>query len=295
MHAAEQTNPVEIQMVIYGLGLTARNCLQASLRQQQWFQLYNPRLASTQPPFTMSRGGHSSRDSTQATQTSSKATAGETSHRPRSKIGQFLKKLKEDAKKLRRRSKDSRSHSSAPPNTCHEESASSTPNIEAQAGPSGVKVEDDVQSVLRDAQGATEHMHSLSGHAITVASAGKDAQEDLDTAGEFGDTYLKPLKIFDAVIGEIANLHPYAKMALGVLSCAAKQSFTQIILAQADRDAAVLKLLEKLCQVYSFITQDQMLSQISSMRIILGQISQQTFDCAQFIQKYSETKNFCES
>ncbi|KAG2104713.1 uncharacterized protein F5147DRAFT_762057 [Suillus discolor] len=235
----------------------------------------------------MSKDNHSSRDSARETHTPSQATAPGSSHRPRGKIGRFLKKLKEDAKKLQRRSKDSRSHSPAPPNVSHDEPASSTLNIEAQAGPSGVKVEDDVQLVLRDAQVATEHMHSPSGHVITVASAGKDAQEDLDTAGKFGDTYLKPLKIFDAVIGEITDLHPYAKMALGVLSCAAK-----IILAQADRDAAVLKLLEKLCQVYSFITQDQMPGQISSMRIILGQISQQTLECAQFIKNYSETKSF---
>ncbi|KAG2107527.1 uncharacterized protein F5147DRAFT_653374 [Suillus discolor] len=243
----------------------------------------------------MSRGGHSSRDSTQAIQTSSKATAHETSHRPRSKIGRFLKKLKEDAKKLRRRSKDSRSHSPAPPNACREESASSTPNIEAQAAPSDTGVEADVPSALRDAQGATEQMHSPSGRAITAASAGKNAQEDLHIADKLEDTYLQPLRIFDAVVGKISDLHPYAKMALGVLSCAAKQSFAQIILAQTDRDAAVLKLLKKLCQVYGFITQDQMLGQISSMRIILGQISQQTLECAQFIKKYSETINFCES
>jgi hypothetical protein len=101
------------------------------------------------------------------------------------------------------------------------------------------------------------------------------------------DTYLQSLRIFDDVIEKIADVHPYAKMALGVLSCAAK-----IILAQADRDAAVLELLKKLDQVYTFMAQDQMLGQISSMRMVLGQISQQTLECAQFIKNYSETKNF---
>ncbi|KAG2141151.1 uncharacterized protein EDB93DRAFT_639803 [Suillus bovinus] len=235
----------------------------------------------------MSVRNHSSR--TQPTNTSSEAAARGNSHRPRSKIGRFLKKLKEDAKKSRTRLKDSRSTGPPPENVVHDERASSNPNIEVQAGPSTVKPEPDIQSALRDAQDATKHMHSLPGPAITVASAGQNAQADLDTAGKFEDTYLKPLKIFDTVIGEIANVHPYAKMALGVLSCAAK-----IVLAQVDRDKAVLKLVNKLCQVYSFITQDKdrMLGQIPSMRIILGQISQQTLECAQFIQNYSETKNF---
>ncbi|KAG1834009.1 hypothetical protein DFJ58DRAFT_750229 [Suillus subalutaceus] len=46
------------------------------------------------------------------------------------------------------------------------------------------------------------------------------------------DIYLE-LRILDAVIGEIVDVHPYAKMALGVLSPAAK-----INLARVDRDAA---------------------------------------------------------
>ncbi|KAG1720450.1 uncharacterized protein EDB91DRAFT_1281392 [Suillus paluster] len=76
-------------------------------------------------------------------------------------------------------------------------------------------------------------------------------------------------------------------MALGMLSCAAK-----IVLAQADRDKAVLDLLQKLGQVYSFMIQDEILGQIPSMSPILGQISQQTLECAHFIRDYSDKKNF---
>jgi hypothetical protein len=61
-----------------------------------------------------------------------------------------------------------------------------------------------------------------------------------------------------------------------------------------NRDAALSKLLEKLSEVYGFITQDEMLGQISSMHAILGKISQQARECAHFIRKYSETCNFCE-
>jgi hypothetical protein len=41
---------------------------------------------------------------------------------------------------------------------------------------------------------------------MTVASTGQDAQADLDAADGLQDTYLKPLRIFDAAIGEIANV-----------------------------------------------------------------------------------------
>jgi hypothetical protein len=66
-----------------------------------------------------------------------------------------------------------------------------------------------------------------------------DAQVDLDAADSLQDVNLK-LRIFDAVIRGIMDVHPYAKMALGMLSCAAN-----IILAQVDHNPAVLRLLNK--------------------------------------------------
>jgi hypothetical protein len=69
----------------------------------------------------------------------------------------------------------------------------------------------------------------------------------------------------------------------------------QIILAQAERDQSVHSLLQKLNQVYGFITRDDNLSKIESMHDVVGKIAQQTLECARFIREYSETKSFCES
>ncbi|KIK42083.1 hypothetical protein CY34DRAFT_12587 [Suillus luteus UH-Slu-Lm8-n1] len=216
------------------------------------------------------RKGKSSGNSTQQTNTSSEATAsGKGLHRPRSKAGRLFGKFKD---KLG--FSDSRGPNPAPS------------NIEVQAAPSGVEVEANAQSSLHGAQEAEQRIHSLPEAGTTVASVLQGAQEDLDVLDNFEETYLKPLKIFDAVIGEISNAHPYAKIALGVLSCAAK-----IILAQRDRDDAIHELLKKLGEVYSF-TQNEMLGNISSMHPILGKISQQTRECADFVKKYSETTSF---
>jgi hypothetical protein len=68
-----------------------------------------------------------------------------------------------------------------------------------------------------------------------------------------------------------------------------------MVIAQLDRDQVVHHLVDKLDRVYGFLIQDEMLDQISSMRGILGQISQQTLECARFIRDYAETKSFCES
>ncbi|KIK45029.1 hypothetical protein CY34DRAFT_574316, partial [Suillus luteus UH-Slu-Lm8-n1] len=228
--------------------------------------------------------GKSSRNSAQETRTSNDTTARGGSHRPRSRIRRFWGGVKD---KLRTsRSKDSRSRSPVPPNV-DDQRASSTPDLEVQAAPSDVQVGDDTQLAIRDAQQAVTRMLPLSGPAITVASVGQDGPADLDAADGFQDTYLTPLRIFDTVIGEIANVHPYAKMALGVLSWTAK-----IILAQTDRDKAVFELLKKLGEVYSFVTQNEKLSQIESMSAILENISKQARECARFIENYAQTKNF---
>ncbi|KAG2158604.1 uncharacterized protein EDB93DRAFT_1334537, partial [Suillus bovinus] len=229
--------------------------------------------------------GNSSRDSTQ--ETSSQAAAPGSSHRPRSKIGRFLKKLKEDTKKFRTRSKGSRSQvSPAPPS----DERPSTPTTDVQAAPSDAEVEaDSTKSALRNARKKEKGIHPLPKPAETAVSVAGDAESDLDDVDSFDDTYLEPLKIFDSIIDKIADLHPYAKIALGVLSWTAK-----IILAQTDRDREIYKLLKKLCRVYRFITQDGKLNQKLSMRAtrILGKISKQIRECANFIGNYSETSDF---
>jgi hypothetical protein len=70
-----------------------------------------------------------------------------------------------------------------------------------------VKVEADTGLVLQNTQEAVEDMHSLSGHKTTVVSILQGAQKDLDAADSFQDTYLQPLRIFDTVIGEVANVY----------------------------------------------------------------------------------------
>ncbi|KAG1853965.1 hypothetical protein F4604DRAFT_2043226 [Suillus subluteus] len=93
--------------------------------------------------------------------------------------------------------------------------------------PSGVKQGADPQSVdtaLQDALDAADQMNALWGPARSVASAGQYPPETLDDMDNIETTCLQPLRIFDTVIGKVEEVHPYAKMALSVLSCASKFS-----------------------------------------------------------------------
>ncbi|KAG2158588.1 uncharacterized protein EDB93DRAFT_1119069, partial [Suillus bovinus] len=77
-------------------------------------------------------------------------------------------------------------------------------------------------------------------------------------------------------------------MALDVLSTASKT-----IIAKAERrDRSVHRLLEKLVEVYRFMTQDDTLRKIESMRDVVGKIVRETLECACFIRDYSHMKIF---
>ncbi|KAG2054385.1 hypothetical protein BDR06DRAFT_1050198 [Suillus hirtellus] len=157
------------------------------------------------------------------------AVARESSVQPPNKVHRFLRKIKDGVtKKIPKRSKNLHSRD---------------PVQDTSAVVQQVPDPQSVNKALQDAGHGADQMNQIWGHARPVLSAGKKGPAALDDADSIETTYLQPLRIFDTVIGTMAEVHPYAKMALGVLSCASK-----IILAQADRDEAVLELYKKLGQ-----------------------------------------------
>ncbi|KIK11277.1 hypothetical protein PISMIDRAFT_508624, partial [Pisolithus microcarpus 441] len=82
-------------------------------------------------------------------------------------------------------------------------------------------------------------------------------------------------------------VHPYAQVALGILTAASR-----LIIAQANRDYAVSQLLEKVGSVYAFLSEDETIKKMDSMRDPLAKIARVISACAQFIKDYSETTNF---
>ncbi|KAG2368700.1 hypothetical protein BDR07DRAFT_1054108 [Suillus spraguei] len=241
--------------------------------------LFSNTLTSPQLLFTMMKR-KASRDLTEETRIfDSEPTARESgSHRPHNKVRRVRQEVEDGVGNL----PISRSNDSRPvlPNVYHER-ASSTPNLEVQGAPSDAEMDVDTELTPQDAEESAKRMHPLSQPAMTA----QDARADLNTSVSFQDTHFKPIRIFD-------DVHPYTKMALAALACSAK-----IIRDHADCDEAICELVEKICKVYDFISQDDMLDKIKipSMRATLGKISQQTRECANFIKNYSETKKFCES
>ncbi|KAG2356813.1 hypothetical protein BDR07DRAFT_1491450 [Suillus spraguei] len=262
---------------------------------------------------------------------SREATPAESSSQPRSRFRQALQKFKKNViKKVSKPSKRSRRQTptvqkadhtgvsssqnvedvvsrlhpsnddkpvtSENPSDCVNQGASGEHTSKALVTPPGAEEIPDPQVVnagLRDARERTDSVRLLGKRVTSVASAAKDGPNDLDAADNFQTTYLHHSKFSTLSLGILRMygpfllVHPYAKMVLGVLSAASK-----IILAQTERDKSVQSLLDKLEQVYDFMTQDDTLGRISSTRTIAGRIAQQTLECAHFIRDYSENKSF---
>ncbi|KAG1724626.1 uncharacterized protein EDB91DRAFT_1340036, partial [Suillus paluster] len=142
-----------------------------------------------------------------------------------------------------------------------------------------------VNEKIGDASKNMEGMKNVSGMAQNIASASDNLQSIPDTIDTFS-AILQPLKKFNDVAVWLADVHPYAKVALSIFTFASK-----MIIAQADRDAAVSGLLQKISEIYAFMTQDEALAELESMVGIYGKIARQTLECADFITHYSETKS----
>ena len=68
-----------------------------------------------------------------------------------------------------------------------------------------------------------------------------------------------------------------------------------MITSQTNLDASIGDLLIKIKQTYELILENTTSSRINASEDILAQIAQVVQEYAQFIAKYSETKNFCMS
>ena len=64
-------------------------------------------------------------------------------------------------------------------------------------------------------------------------------------------------------------------------------------MSQTSIDASIGGLVTGIHQAYEVIMENRSLSKINSSKNVLVDIAQVVQECAQFVIKYSETKNFC--
>ena len=72
-------------------------------------------------------------------------------------------------------------------------------------------------------------------------------------------------------------------------------SYLQNILAQMDRDDSIVRLVETMDNIYSFVEEAEPMKKIESFCRVVELIAQQTTECAYFIRDYAMGKDFCTS
>ncbi len=72
-------------------------------------------------------------------------------------------------------------------------------------------------------------------------------------------------------------------------------NFSQTILAQVDRDSCIVRLVEIMDDVFSFVKEAEPMKKIESHGPIIELMSQQATECAYFIRDYAMNKSLCRS
>ena len=70
---------------------------------------------------------------------------------------------------------------------------------------------------------------------------------------------------------------------------------SQSILAQVDRDSNIVRLVEIMDDVFSFVKEAEPIKKIESHGSIIELMSQQATECAYFIRDYAMNKSLCRS
>ncbi len=72
-------------------------------------------------------------------------------------------------------------------------------------------------------------------------------------------------------------------------------NFSQTILAQVDRDSCIVRLVEIMDDVFSFVKEAEPIKKIESHGPIIEIMSHQATECAYFIRDYAMNKSLCRS
>ncbi|KIJ52189.1 hypothetical protein M422DRAFT_243794 [Sphaerobolus stellatus SS14] len=153
--------------------------------------------------------------------------------------------------------------------------------------------QDDIYKVAQAAvQSAADKVTVTSeGTAIRVvdsmASAISEGPQKLQDTIEPWEPLLEKIDIFVKLTENIAEVHPYAKMASTVLLSAYK-----IWKAQRDRDQKIVQLVQVIDEHCGFIQRARSLDEIKSQKDILLKFMAQIIECSEFIRSYARDQAF---
>ncbi|KAI6127644.1 hypothetical protein EDD16DRAFT_251101 [Pisolithus croceorrhizus] len=123
---------------------------------------------------------------------------------------------------------------------------------------------------------------------LTPALAGQHVDAAVKVFG--GDDPISGVaKVFNQVASTLANVHPYAQAALGILT-----SFSLLFMNQANLDRAVSDPLDTVGIVYEGLMQENRISNLDEVALA-AKIARAISDPVNFIINYSTARSFWKS
>ncbi|KAH7907352.1 hypothetical protein BJ138DRAFT_1014627, partial [Hygrophoropsis aurantiaca] len=118
----------------------------------------------------------------------------------------------------------------------------------------------------------------------TAALQQADSIDSVVSIVQIWDPLLQKIKFVTDILNNIAEIHPYVKMAWSILSFIPKT-----IIAQVDRCDAICTLLQSLHDMYQCITDVESLTWNDE---VVREMTFQTIECARFIRDYAQQPSF---
>ncbi|KAI0342500.1 WD40 repeat-like protein [Trametopsis cervina] len=149
---------------------------------------------------------------------------------------------------------------------------------------------EEMKDVLTESQAAMQQLSTpltrFDKAAATVDSideiAGNMSNPDLPW-----EPVLANIKIFVDKFDGVAEIHPYAKIAWGVISAVPK-----LFLSQLEKDQSMRDLIEAMGDMFAFVREAEPLRDIPPHRDVIKRIILQTAESGLLIRSYVETRNF---
>ncbi|KAH8987282.1 hypothetical protein EDB92DRAFT_1137838 [Lactarius akahatsu] len=126
--------------------------------------------------------------------------------------------------------------------------------------------------------------------ALIALHRADEAKKPVDRKNKWKGAVSRIKWVMDAV-SPIAELHPFAKMAYGMVSV-----IPETLLEQYQRDDNVLALLGAMHDAFDFAHHEDTLKSIkpdSKQAEILTMMLRDVCSCSDFIQSYAEDSQFC--
>ncbi|KAH7903424.1 hypothetical protein BJ138DRAFT_1193733, partial [Hygrophoropsis aurantiaca] len=137
-------------------------------------------------------------------------------------------------------------------------------------------------------RGADEEVHHMGRPYVpAVPDQIGNLVDDTESVIQVWSLLLEKIHTVIQLVDDIAEIHPYAKMAWSIVSIIPKT-----FIAQIHRDDAIVTLLESLDGMCACIDEVKDLQANQPQQKIIAQMTCQIIECASFIKNYAENHNF---